>query len=77
MADYAKMDRELFRATTKAIEILQQAQIDTEELFLSAEEPLIRLMPPELDEENKKKEDRGYDRSRSSFLRLKSAGSSG
>lgn|GEM_PF-1582674 len=52
MADYAKMYREFFRATTKAIEILKQAQMDTEEIYISAEQPLIQWKPPERDEEN-------------------------
>ena len=45
MADYAKMYHELFGAVTKAIQILQQAQIDTEEMYISAKEPMIKILP--------------------------------
>lgn len=44
MPDYAEMYRELFRATTRAISMLQQAQITTEEMFLSAEEPQLIVL---------------------------------
>lgn len=54
MADYAKMYQELFRATTKAIELLQQAQINTEEIYISSDEPVIQLVT-----KNKKDEDSG------------------
>lgn len=36
MADYAELYRRLFRATTKAIDLLQRAQQETEELYISA-----------------------------------------
>ncbi|NLF80554.1 MAG: hypothetical protein GX572_05110 [Clostridia bacterium] len=49
MPDYAKMYGELFRATTKAIEVLQQAQIKAEEMYLSDEEPLLFIVRPERD----------------------------
>ena len=45
MPDYAQMYAHLFRATTKAIELLQAAQQETEELYLSADKPLIQLVP--------------------------------
>ena len=38
MPDYAEMYRVLFRAQTKAIELLQKAQQETEEMYISAEE---------------------------------------
>lgn len=44
MADYSKMYRELFRAVTKAIGILQEAQISSEEIFMDSEETVIRLV---------------------------------
>ncbi len=43
MPDYETMYWELFRATTKAIECLQQAQIKTEELYISAEELVLPM----------------------------------
>ena len=49
MTNYAKMYREIFRATTKAIESLRQAQIKTEEMYLSAEEPLLFIVRPARD----------------------------
>lgn len=36
MADYAELYRRLFRATAKAIDLLQRAQQETEELYISA-----------------------------------------
>jgi hypothetical protein len=44
MPDYAVMYRKLFQSQTRAIEILQKAQQDTEEMYLSAPEPDIRLL---------------------------------
>ena len=37
--NYQEMYFKLFRAVTKAIDLLQAAQIDCEELYLAAEEP--------------------------------------
>lgn len=45
MPDYAKLYRTLFRAQSKAIEILQQAQLETEELYISAEDPELIVLP--------------------------------
>ncbi len=56
MADYEKMYYELFGAVTKAIEILQQAQVDTEEMYISAKEPPIAILPKN---ENNDKEGSG------------------
>ena len=44
MPDYAQMYVHLFRATTKAIELLQAAQQETEELYLAADKPPIQLV---------------------------------
>lgn len=45
MTDYPKMYQELFRAVTKAIDLLQRAQIKTEEIYISASETVIELVP--------------------------------
>ena len=47
MPDYAQMYAHLFRATTKAIKLLQAAQQETEELYLAADKPLTPLFPPD------------------------------
>ena len=39
MPDYEKMYHTLFNAVTDAIEVLQQAQLEAEELYLSGDEP--------------------------------------
>lgn len=52
MADYAEMYKVLFRAVTKAIDVLQKAQQTTEEMYISADEPMITLLPPESGGEN-------------------------
>ena len=54
MADYPKMYRRLFNAQTQAIELLQKAQQDTEEMFVEAPDPDIRLL-----DLNKQSEDNG------------------
>ncbi len=41
MPDYAAMYKKLFRSQTQAIEILQKAQQDSEEIYLSAPAPDI------------------------------------
>lgn len=38
MPDYKTMYKQLFTAVTEAIEILKQAQIDTEEIFINTSE---------------------------------------
>lgn len=43
MADYREMYRKLFQATTKAIDLLQTAQQETEELYISSEETELHL----------------------------------
>lgn len=51
MADYAKMYRKLFNSQTKAIEFLQQAQQETEEMYMAAPDPDIRLLNPDNEDE--------------------------
>ena len=46
MADYATMYRRLFNSQTQAIEILQKAQQDTEEMYMAAPDPDIRVINP-------------------------------
>ena len=45
MPDYQKMYIELFNAFTDAIEILRRAQIKTEEIYVSSQEPPIEIAP--------------------------------
>lgn len=45
MADYKEMYLRMFRATAKSIELLQQAQQDCEELYLSAAGPELTILP--------------------------------
>lgn len=47
MPNYAEMYQKLFRAQTKAIEILQEAQRDTEEMYISAPEANITVLKSE------------------------------
>ena len=44
MPDYKELYRILFRSQSNAILILQEAQKQTEELYISAEEPELILM---------------------------------
>ncbi len=44
MPDYKEMYITLFQSTTRVIEILQQAQLKTEEMYMSAEEPNLKLL---------------------------------
>ncbi len=46
MADYATMYRRLFNSQTQAIKILQKAQQDTEEMYMAATDPDIRVIDP-------------------------------
>ena len=46
MPDYARMYKTLFQSQTQAIEILQKAQQDTEEMYISAPEPELRIFEP-------------------------------
>jgi hypothetical protein len=51
LADYAAMYKRLFNSATDAIAILQQAQQDTEEMYVASPEPDIIVL------ESKKLED--------------------
>ena len=51
MPDYEKMYWSLFNAVTDAIRILQQAQRQAEEKYISEESPLIRLFGGGVDDE--------------------------
>ena len=46
MPDCAAMYKRLFRSQTEAIAILQKAQQDTEEMYISSPEPDIRVLEP-------------------------------
>ena len=52
MADYKEMYLKLFQATEKAIDLLIAAQQECEELFLSAQEPELKLLFEEDQEED-------------------------
>lgn len=45
MADYKEMYLRMFQAATRSIELLQQAQRDCEELYLSAAGPKLTVLP--------------------------------
>ena len=47
MADYLSMYRVLFNAITDGCRILQDAQLATEEAYISAEEPAIQFVEEE------------------------------
>ena len=42
----------LFNAQTNAISLLQQAQRETEDMYIEAKEPVIELYKPENDEKS-------------------------
>lgn len=44
MADYPNMYRKLFNSITDAVEVLQQAQRQTEEMYVEAPDPDIRVL---------------------------------
>ncbi|MCP1109711.1 hypothetical protein [Ohessyouella blattaphilus] len=46
MPDYAAMYKKLFNSQTDAIALLQQAQRETEEMYVSAPDPDIRVLEP-------------------------------
>jgi hypothetical protein len=56
MADYAKMYRGLFRAVTSAIELLQKAQLEAEEIYISGDEPVISIVQQENDRKSEDKD---------------------
>lgn len=45
MPNYQKMYALLFNAVTDAVQMLQQAQQQTEEIYISGDDPIIRIMP--------------------------------
>lgn len=47
MADYREMYRKLFQATTNAIDILQKAQQETEEPYMTSDQPELHFMKEE------------------------------
>ena len=47
MADYATMYRKLFNAQTDAIQILQTAQQQTEEIYADSPEPDLKMFESE------------------------------
>lgn len=51
MPDYKKMYLTLFKATENAINILEAAQLECEELYVSAQEPEITVLPVENEKE--------------------------
>lgn len=50
MTDYSLMYKKLFNTVTDAIRILQTAQAETEEIYISQEEAKIVLLKPVADE---------------------------
>ena len=57
MPDYAAMYKTLFQSQTKAISILQEAQQTTEEMYISAPDPDIRVLEPKKPEKEADHED--------------------
>lgn len=51
MPDYQKMYHRLFNSQTDAITILQQAQRDTENMYIEAPEPELRVLEPQKPED--------------------------
>ncbi|MFT8890055.1 MAG: hypothetical protein ABF904_14800 [Ethanoligenens sp.] len=60
MADYQEMYRKLFQATTKAIDILQKAQQETEELYIASDQPELHLTK-DVDSSSRNSEDTAFD----------------
>lgn len=44
MPDYSELYKEIFQAVTKAVDILQEAQIRTEEIYISSEPTAITVL---------------------------------
>ena len=57
MPDYAVMYKRLFRSQTEAIAILQKAQQDAEEMYISSPEPDIRVLEPKKPEDGTSSDD--------------------
>ena len=53
MPDFAKMYRRLFNSQTDAIAILQQAQRDAEEMYISSPDADIRILESKKPEDDK------------------------
>ena len=53
MPDYAAMYKRLFNSQTTAIQILQEAQQDTEEMYIEAPEPTITVLKRKKPDEDK------------------------
>ncbi len=56
MPDYAAMYKRLFKSQTQAIEILQKGQQDTEEMYISARDPVLQLLNEDADDTDTHKE---------------------
>ena len=56
MPDYAAMYRRLFHSQTQVIEILKKAQQDTEEMHMSAPDPVIWVLDKTDDDEQESEE---------------------
>lgn len=52
MPDYAKMYRRLFNSQTDAITLLQQAQRDTEEMYVSSSEPELYVLDSNMSDDD-------------------------
>jgi hypothetical protein len=53
MPDFKEMYLKLFRSQTTAINILKEAQKETEEMYIEAEPPKLTLFPTDEPEEDK------------------------
>ncbi len=54
MANYPAMYRKLFNAQTDAIRIMQEAQQETENMYIEAPEPDIHVFEPKAPDSDKK-----------------------
>lgn len=52
MPDYQSMYAILFRAMSKAITTMQEAQQQTEEIYISNDEPIIKILPANASDKN-------------------------
>ncbi len=50
MPNYKEMYVTLFRSQTKAIDLLQKAQQETEDMYIESDEPEIKILPIRKDE---------------------------
>ena len=53
LVDYSEMYKILYRSITQAITILQEAQQATEEIYISSEEPVLKILLLPNNNENK------------------------